>query len=112
DLHLLSATYPDESVVWNPCRLGNVSQLQTKFYQSGVYHEPFYAKACELALLHAFEALANEPSVCLIDLALEVKNRSSDGTKNITQGLALDLENLARSAWSELLCCHKPTRHR
>ena len=57
DLKLLSATYPDESSVWNPCGLGSASELQSKFLNANIYSEPYYAKACEVGLIQAFNEL-------------------------------------------------------
>jgi len=58
DFHLLCASQPHLSARWNPCRVGDQSELQTKLYNAGVYHEPFYAKACEFALIEAINNLS------------------------------------------------------
>ena len=107
DLILLSATHPIESARWNPCGLGNASELQTKFYNSAIYNEPHYAKACEAALLSAFnELIKSSPegfSIPGLVAVLEQKARATKD-KNI-EGLFLDLFNLAQGEWREVLCC-------
>ena len=59
DLRYLSATYSNESFRWNPCRLGNPSELQSKFFGSAKHENSFYAKACELALLQVFNRVGH-----------------------------------------------------
>jgi conjugal transfer pilus assembly protein TraD len=104
DLHLLSATWPSESVRWNPCAIGSASELQSKWFSSGVYREPFYAKACELALLKAFIALLDDKKTgfTLADLLDQVEKQSEDGKDKNVQGLHLDLQAFAKSEWGPL----------
>lgn len=109
DLHLLSATYNEESVLWNPCRIGNASELQSKFYNSAIYSEPHYAKACELALLNAFNRLSKEMpgAVTLSDLVSVLEELSKKGKDETTAGLFLDLNNLVQGDWGKLLGCRE-----
>lgn len=107
DLCLLSATYPDESVLWNPCGLGNVSELQSKFYNSAIYNEPHYAKACEAGLLKAFNQLTTEQAdgftvTHLVAVLEEFAKASKDKT---IEGLFFDLFNLSQGEWREILMC-------
>lgn len=105
DLHLLSATYPEESVLWNPCRLGNPSELQSKWFNSGVYSEPFYAKACELGLLEAFNALLQDrpDEFSLADLVRQLRVLAEASRNDHMQGLFLELQNFAQGEWGPLL---------
>ncbi len=108
DLKLLSATHIDESVRWNPCRIGSASELQSKFYNSAVYSEPHYAKACELALLRAFNELTfkdSEASFTLADLVGQLDEISRQGKDETVAGLYLDLNNLVQGAWGSILGC-------
>lgn len=107
DLHLLSATYRNESVVWNPCRVGSASELQSKFYNSAIYTEPHYAKACELALLKAFNELAGSPenSFTLSQVVSVLDDLSRNGKDETIAGLFLDLENLVQGDWGQILGC-------
>ena len=106
DLHLMSATYPAESVRWNPCRLGSADELQSKWFTSGVYAEPYYAKACELGLLQAFNALlVDRPQgFTLADLVKQVRRLSEASKSDPLSGLFLELENFAHGPWGPLLC--------
>jgi hypothetical protein len=65
----------DESCIWNPCGLGNASELQSKFLNSNVYSEPHFAKACEMGLIEVFNELtSNKPTgFSLPDLVKELK---------------------------------------
>ena len=103
DLHLLSATHADESVSWNPCRIGSATELQSKFYNSAIYSEPHYAKACELALLKAFNRLGQKQAFGLCDLVGELDALSNSGKDQTTAGLFMDLNNLSEGAWGELI---------
>jgi conjugal transfer pilus assembly protein TraD len=109
DLHLLSATYRDESAVWNPCGLGDVSELQSKFFNSAIYAEPHYAKWCERALLQAFNEMVPEhpKGFTVSDLVdrLETFCESQKGRDEKMEGLFLDLYNLAKGEWGPVLCC-------
>ncbi len=113
DLHLISATHAAESARWNPCGLGNASELQTKFYNSAIYSEPHYAKACEAALLSAFnELIQGCPdgfTIPSLIAALEQKAKATKD-KNI-EGLFLDLFNLAQGEWRDILCCGQQNGH-
>lgn len=113
DLHFLSASHLRESCRWNPCRLGSASELQTKWYQSGVYQEPFYAKACEQGLLRAFTALTLEKrdGFTLSDLVSKI-NQLSETEKDARshlQGLSYEIYNIAQSEWGQILCATHPS---
>jgi hypothetical protein len=106
DLHLLSTTYADESAIWNPCRVGSASELQSKFYQAATYSEPHYAKACELALLKVFTLLDSESvAFSLQDVVSALHELSRGGKDETMAGLFLDLGNLAQGEWGPLLGC-------
>ncbi len=106
DLHFLSASWPDESVRWNPCRLGNSSELQSKWFRSGVYREPFYATACELALLEAFNALliGESDGFTLSDLVRQLEVQSKASKNQNVEGLYNELKNFAFGEWGPILC--------
>jgi hypothetical protein len=108
DLKLISATYADESNVRNPCGLGNASELQSKFLNSNVYSEAFYAKACELGLLQAFNQLtqAKLEGFGLNDLVKELKYLGSKQKNESMEGLFFDFGSLAQSEWGEILGCN------
>jgi type IV secretory pathway TraG/TraD family ATPase VirD4 len=108
DLHLLSATYADESVVWNPCRTGNASELQSKFYNAAIYSEPHYAKACELALLKVFNQVAADPALGfdLQDVVSAREALSRGGKDETMAGLFMDLSNLVMGGWGGILGCN------
>ncbi len=105
DLVLLSAERPEESRIWNPCGFGDVSQLQTKFYNACTYSEPHYAKAVELGLLSIFKNLTETfPSgfglrEVIQALDLKRENKGSDAM----EGLYLDLQSLYQSEWQNVL---------
>ena len=105
DLYFLSATFPDESATWNPCALGNVSELQTKFFNSAIYSEPHYAKACEFGLLQAFRALKSKGAAefTIRDLLRELKAISQDDKNETLKGLFFDLNNLLLGEWEPIL---------
>jgi hypothetical protein len=106
DLHLLSTTYLEESSLWNPCRLGSASELQSKFYQSATYSEPHYAKACELALLKIFNELGEADEAFSVNEVVAALDRQSRNGKDETMaGLYLDLGNLAQGDWGAVLGC-------
>lgn len=107
DLSLLSATYSEESVIWNPCRLGNPSELQSKFYNSAVYSEPHYAKACELALLKASNQILSDHTgaITLAHLVRALEELSRGGKDETIAGLFLDLNNLLHGDWGSILGC-------
>jgi len=109
DLHLLSATYPEESSRWNPFRMGNAAELQAKFFNAQEWSEPFYKKACEAALLRAFNELVleypggftlNEFAQKLESLSKE--QRETQKTSQI-EGLFLDFYSLTEGPWAEIL---------
>jgi hypothetical protein len=114
DLSLLSATYGSESVRWNPCRLGGSAELQTKWFHSGVYQEPFYAKACELGLLQSFnQLLLDKPEgFTLSDLVAVMESLSRKDKNETLQGLAYELYNIAQGEWGEMLCAKEASQHR
>ncbi|HAR41853.1 MAG TPA: hypothetical protein DCS07_04365 [Bdellovibrionales bacterium] len=112
DLHLLSAAHIEESAIWNPCRLGNASELQSKFLNSAVYDNPFYAKACELALRRAFDnlALRKSGSFTLLDLVHELEQAAKASGEETIKGLYFDLYNLALSDWAPIFGTDQSTR--
>jgi GTPase SAR1 family protein len=105
DLKLLSATHLKESVRWNPMRLGNASELQSKFYCASKYEHSFYAKATELALSQAFNRLcgASTGSLTLLDLVQELDQLSNHGKDENLKGLYFDIQNLATGEWAPIL---------
>ncbi len=103
DLHYLSSTYLEESVRWNPCRIGTASELQSKFFGSAKYENSFYAKACELALLQAFNKLENQNDLNLADLCGELDRLSNHGKDDNLKGLYFDFQNLAYGEWGPIL---------
>lgn len=105
DLHYLSATYEDESVRWNPCRLGSLSELQSKFYAAGRYDHPHYAKAAELIYSQAFRSLmkSKPEGFDLTDLITELKRLTNDGKDENTKGVYFDLMNLVDLEWAGIL---------
>jgi hypothetical protein len=107
ELKLLSATYPDESAVWNPCGLGNASELQSKFLNANIYSEPFYAKACELGLIQAFNELTKRKrgGFSLPDLVRELKYLADKQKSDSIEGLFYDFGSLAQSEWAQILGC-------
>lgn len=107
DLHYLSATYPEESAVWNPCSLGSTSELQTKFFNSAIYSEPHYAKACEFGLLKAFSEIksSGNQSPRIPDLIQKLEKLARDDREKTLAGLFYDLNNLAHGEWREILGC-------
>lgn len=107
DLYFLSATFPEESSVWNPCGLGNSSELQTKFFNSAIYSEPHYAKACEFGLLRAFLNLTSQQKngFTPLDLIRELELIAKDEKDATLQGLFFDLNNLAYGEWNQALAC-------
>ena len=106
DFKLLSTSPMENSAVWNPCGLGNVSELQSKFYNSAIYAEPHYAKHCERALLRAFDELEQEKpeGYSLTHLIRQLEILSDNGKDKNTEGLFLDLHNLNESEWGPVLC--------
>jgi hypothetical protein len=107
DLKLISATFPEESSVWNPCGIGSASELQSKFLNSNVYSEPHYAKACELGLLQAFNRLVEQKpeGFSLPDLVRELKYLASKQKDQNLEGLFYDFGSVAQSEWAEILGC-------
>lgn len=103
DLKYLSASHIEESVRWNPCRLGNESELQSKFFCSAKYENSFYAKACELALLHAFNKIGSKKELTLKDLADELDQISNHGKDENLKGLHFDIQNLSSGEWAPIL---------
>ncbi|MBU6155059.1 MAG: type IV secretion system DNA-binding domain-containing protein [Bdellovibrionales bacterium] len=103
DLHYLSSTQIEESVRWNPCRLGSSSELQSKFFGSAKYENSFYAKACELALLQAFNRLSDQQSLNLGDLVRELDRISNGGKDENLKGLYFDIQNLSSGEWAPVL---------
>lgn len=112
DFHVLSATRKEQSAIWNPCRLGAASELQTKFFHSGTYSEPYYAKTCELALLAAFNRLIKTlpAGFSINEVMSELQGISQQEKESSIRGLSLELENLAKSEWAEVLGI-KPPQH-
>ncbi|HLE01299.1 MAG TPA: type IV secretion system DNA-binding domain-containing protein [Bdellovibrionota bacterium] len=112
DVYLISATYPEESAIWNPCGLGNASELQSKFLNANIYSEPYYAKACEYGLIQAFNRLTqSKPSgFALPDLVRELKYLAEKQKNDALEGLFFDFGSLVESEWAEILAC-KPSRY-
>ncbi len=106
DLHLMSATYPNESVRWNPCALGNPSELKNKWLNSGVYENPFYATAAERALQEGFTWLnENQPDgFNLSDLLKRLEVVNEQKKNDHIEGLFNELTNFSMSQWRDLLC--------
>lgn len=105
DLHLLSAVHLTESVRWNPCRLGTASEIQSKLLNSSTFSEPFYAKACESALLGAVNTAVKENTYFhLPQLLTHLKDERNEHI----QGLYFDFLNLIESEWKEVLCAGVP----
>ncbi len=109
DLFLLSATHPKESVRWNPCNLGNISEIQTKIFNSSIYSEPHYAKACEFGLLVAIRTLFEDGKrpFTISDLLHELKKISEEDKNETLKGLFYDLSNLTLGEWGSILCINK-----
>ena len=107
DLFLLSASYPEESSIWNPCALGSPSELQTKLFNSAVYNEPHYAKACEYGLIQAFRRLCTGMGreFTIRDLIRELEKISEDEKDDTLKGLFFDLNNLVLGEWEPILAC-------
>lgn len=105
DLILLSAERPHQSAVWNPCGFGDVSQLQTKFYNACTYAEPHYAKAVELGLLSIFQTLAESfaEGFGLKEVVDELNRRRQENKNNAMDGLYLDLQSIYQSEWGTIL---------
>ena len=103
DIKYLSSTNLSESVRWNPCGLGNPSELQSKFYCSARYENSFYAKASENALIKAFNKIGNKPSLTMADLAIEMDSLSQNGKDEYTKGLYFDFQNLISGEWGPIL---------
>jgi hypothetical protein len=109
DLHLFSSTTPDESVRWNPCAFGTAAQLQSKWFNSGIYENPFYATACSRALLEAFDGLVEDmDSFTLNDLLARLEAQNNKQKSEHIQGLFNELMCLKMSDWGELLCAPRP----
>jgi TraM recognition site of TraD and TraG/Type IV secretion-system coupling protein DNA-binding domain len=103
DLHLLSANYPEESVRWNPCRLGQASEIQSKFINSWEFSEVYYAKACEATLLDALNGFGKE-SFSLLDLTKALERIAKARKDDASNALFLDLFNTTQGEWGPLLC--------
>ena len=105
-LFFLSAEFADESDFWNPCALGDASELQSKFYNANIYHEPFYAKASELGLLEScneLHAAKTDKPITLIDLQKTLKRVSTTRKNQVMEGLLLDFSSLLESEWKHVL---------
>lgn len=105
DIRLLSSTHLSESSRWNPCRLGDASELQSKFYCSSKYEHSFFAKAAELGLLRAFETICgrSDDQVTLSDLVKQLDGLSQGGRDENLKGLYFDIQNLAHGEWGSVL---------
>lgn len=114
DLKLLSATFEEESSFWNPCGLGNISELQSKFFNSAVYSEPHYAKWCERALLQAFNRLVpgSKAGFTITEVVQELERfcRELKSRDEKIEGLFLDFYNLAYGEWGPILGCSREGR--
>jgi|GEM_PF-1633179 len=105
DLHLLSATYPEESSRWNPFRLGNAAELQAKFFNAQEWSEPFYKKACEAALLRAFKELLSEfpKGFTVREFSEKLKSLAKEQRESKIEGLFFDFLSLTEGPWAEIL---------
>lgn len=112
DLHLLSASRPEETVRWNPCRLGDVSELQSKFFNSSIYDHHFYAKAVELGLLRSFQNLvkAHPDGFDLTDLCSTLQGIAAETKDETLKGLFYDLRSLTLSEWGEIFSGKGPSK--
>lgn len=114
DLKLLSATFSEESSFWNPCGLGNISELQSKFFNSAIYSEPHYAKWCERALLQAFNHLVpgSKAGFTITEVVQELESfcRELKSRDEKIEGLFLDFYNLAYGEWGPILGCSREGR--
>lgn len=106
DLHFLSANFPQESVRWNPCRLGIASEIQSKFINSWDFSEIYYAKSCEAVLLEALNSFGQK-SFSLSSLTSRLKEISEKRKDDSSKALFLDLFNTIEGEWGELLCGKK-----
>ncbi len=108
DLKVLSTNPAVCSNVWNPCKLGTASELQTKFYNSAIYSEPHYAKHCERGLLKAFRVLKAEygDRFGMKRLVGTLRSLAAEEREKNLEGLFLDLDNLLESDWRE---CFEPS---
>ena len=113
DFKVLSTNPMLPPTIWNPCGLGNVSELQSKFYNSAIYAEPHYAKHCERALLRAFQELEGEKpeGFSLKHLIRQLEILSDNGRDKNIEGLFLDLHNLAEGEWGPVLSGTDPSSH-
>lgn len=109
DLNLLSANYPDESVGWNPCRLGAATEIQSKFINSWEFSEVFYAKSCEAVLLEALN-LFGSSAFNLSDLTTRIREIAEKRKDDSARALALDLFNMVEGEWGEILCAKATSR--
>jgi hypothetical protein len=107
DLKLLSANHLDETSVWNPCGLGNASELQSKFYNSNVYSEAYYAKACEVGLIRSFNRLmeSRPKGFGLNELVATLREVAEQDRSKAMEGLFFDFESIAQSEWAKVLGC-------
>jgi hypothetical protein len=82
-------------------------ELQTKFFNSAIYSEPHYAKACEFGLLQAFRHLTatSQTGFTIRDLMRELESISEDDKNETLKGLFFDLSNLAFGEWEKILAC-------
>jgi hypothetical protein len=105
DFHLFSATFPRESVRWNPCRLGTAAEIQSKLLNSWIFSEPYYEKACETALLACLNKLTlRKHPFSLQELTDELQEIVGKNAKDPARGILLDLSNTLDGEWGEMLC--------
>lgn len=114
DVALLSPLFPDESSWWNPCAIGTASELQSKFLNANIYDHPFYAKACESALIHCFNRLCEEmkDGFSLAHLTKALHSYAQEKKNQDLLGLFYDFESLLQSEWASVLTPSKSDRER
>lgn len=110
DLHLLSATHLEESSRCNPFRLGNAAELQAKFFNAQEWSEPFFKKACEAALLQAFNELVTKfPNGFTVrEFSEKLSDIASEKRDEHTKALFYDFFSMTEGPWAEILGATPP----
>lgn len=102
DFKLLSSIYTNESLAWNPCRVGIAQEIETKLMNAWTFSEPFYEKACSAALLEVLKKLGTG-SLSLRLLSEELEILTKKEKNHPARALHLDIHNLLESTWGEIL---------